>query len=54
MELTCGIFIMRLTKLNTNTNEMITNLDTFGTVCSHVGMNVSMSGVSQILKDLHS
>ena len=32
--------------------KLITNLDTFGTVCSHVGMNVTMSEVSQIAKDL--
>ena len=31
---------------------MVTILDTFGTVCSHVGMNVTMSEVSQIVKDL--
>ena len=37
---------------NTCTEEMVTILDTFGTVCSHVGMNVTMSEVSQIVKDL--
>ena len=31
---------------------MVTILDTFGTVCSHVGMNVTMSEVLQIVKDL--
>ena len=31
---------------------MVTILDTFGTVCSHVGMNVTISEVSQIVKDL--
>ena len=31
---------------------MVTILNTFGTVCSHVGMNVTMSEVSQIVKDL--
>ena len=31
---------------------MVTILDTFGTVCSHVGMYVTMSEVSQIAKDL--
>ena len=31
---------------------MVTILDTFGTVCSHVGMNVTMIEVSQIVKDL--
>ena len=41
-----------LLNCNTNTNEMVTILDTFGTVCSHVGMNVTMSEVSQIVKDL--
>ena len=34
------------------TDEMVTILDTFGTICSHVGMNVTMSEVSQIVKDL--
>ena len=29
-------------------------IDTFGTVCSHVGMNVTVSEVSQIVKDLHN
>ena len=29
---------------------MVTLLDTFGTACSHVGMNVTMSEVSQIVK----
>ena len=38
--------------LNCNTNEKVTILDTFGTVCSHVGMNVTMSEVSQIVKAL--
>ena len=41
-----------LLNCNTNTDEMVTILDTFGTVCSHVGMNVTMSEVSQIVKDL--
>ena len=41
-----------LLNCNTNTDEMVTILDTFGTVCSHVGMNVTMSEVSQIIKDL--
>ena len=31
---------------------MVTILETFGTVCSHVGMNVTMSEVSQIVKGL--
>ena len=31
---------------------MVTILDTFGTVCLHVGINVTMSAVSQIVKDL--
>ena len=39
-----------LLNCNTNTDEMVTILDTFGTVCSHVGMNVTMSEVSQIVK----
>ena len=29
---------------------MVTILDTFGTVCSHVGMNITMSQISQIVK----
>ena len=29
-------------------------IDTFGTVCSHVGMNITVSEVSQIVKDLHN
>ena len=33
-------------------DEMVTILDTFGTVCSHVRMNVTMSEVSQIVKEL--
>ena len=37
---------------NTNTDKMVTILDTFGIVCSHVGMNVTMSKASQIVKDL--
>ena len=41
-----------LLNCNTNTDEMVTILDTFGTVCSHVMMNVTMSEVSQIVKDL--
>ena len=41
-----------LLNCNTNTDEMVTILDTFGTVCSHVGMNVTMSEVLQIVKDL--
>ena len=36
---------------NTNTDDKVTILDTFGTVCSHVGMNVTMIEVSQIVKD---
>ena len=41
-----------LLNCNTNTDKMVTILDTFGTVCSHVGMNVTMSEVLQIVKDL--
>ena len=41
-----------LLNCNTNTDEMVAILDTFETVCSHVGMNVTMSEVSQIVKDL--
>ena len=37
---------------NCNTNEMVTTVDTFGTVCSHVGINVTLSKVLQIVKDL--
>ena len=37
---------------NCNTNEMVTTLNTFGTVCSHVGINVTLSKVLQIVKDL--
>ena len=42
----------KLLNCNTNTDEMVTILDTFGTVCSHIGMNVTMGEVSQIVKDL--
>ena len=35
---------------NTNTDKMVTILDTFGNVCSHVGMNVTMSEASQIVR----
>ena len=41
-----------LLNCNTNTDEMVTILDTFGIVCSQVGMNVTMSEVLQIVKDL--
>ena len=41
-----------LLNCNTNTVEKVAILDTFGTVCSHVGMNVTMSEVLQIVKDL--
>ena len=41
-----------LLNCNTNKDEKVTILDTFVTVCSHVGMNVTMSEVSQIVKDL--
>ena len=41
-----------LLNCNTNTDEMVTIIDTFGTVCAHVGKNVTMSEVSQIVKDL--
>ena len=41
-----------LLNCNTNTDEMVTILDTFRTVCSHVGINVTMTEVSQIVKDL--
>ena len=41
-----------LSNCNTNTDKIVTILDTFGTVCSHVGMNVTLSEVSQIVKNL--
>ena len=44
-----------LLNCNTNTDEMVTVSDTFGTVCSvcsHVRMNVTMSEASQIVQDL--
>ena len=41
-----------LLNCNTNTDEIVTILDTFGTVWSHVGMNVTMNEVSQIVKNL--
>ena len=31
---------------------MVTILDTFGNVCSHVGINVTMRKVSHIVRDL--
>ena len=41
-----------LLNCNTNTDEKVTILDTFGTVYSLKGMNVTMSEFSQIVKDL--
>ena len=41
-----------LLNCNTNTDERVTILDTFGTVCSHIRINVTVSEVSQIVRDL--
>ena len=41
-----------LLSCSTNTDEIVTIFDIFGTVCSHVGMNVTTSEISQIVKDL--
>ena len=35
-----------LLNCNTNTDEIVPIIDTFGTECSHVGMNITMSEVS--------